>query len=76
MKRDDIKASHDEPHPVSDGRPYPGEISIANPNALIASFRVLSDAQPGATIHVVAQATDNRTPALVHYQQMMITVEK
>ncbi len=55
---------------------YPGDISIVNPNALIASFQVPADAEVGATIQVLVEATDNGTPALTHYQQIVITVAK
>lgn len=54
---------------------YPGEIKILNSAALKTSFRVPDDAEPGATIHVVAEATDNGSPALTHYQHMIITVQ-
>jgi hypothetical protein len=55
---------------------YPGEIKIADPTALKTSFQVPADAAPGATIHVVVEATDDGTPALTHYQHMVISVEK
>lgn len=55
---------------------YPGAIKIAAPTALKTSFQVPADAEPGATIHVVVEATDNGTPALTHYRHLVITVEK
>ncbi len=53
---------------------YPGEIVIDRANALQASFQVPSDAQPGVTIHIVAEATDNGSQPLTHYQHLVITV--
>ena len=53
---------------------YPGEIKIANPTALKTSFQVPGDAKPGATIHVIVEATDNGSPALTHYQHVIATV--
>ena len=53
---------------------YAGDIKIADPNALKTSFQVPADAKPGDTIHVVAEATDNGTPTLTHYQDVIITV--
>ena len=55
---------------------YPGDISITNPNALTASLQVPADAEVGATIQVLIEATDNGTPPLTHYQQIVITVAK
>jgi predicted secreted protein len=54
---------------------YPGEITIGDPTALKTSFVVPEDAQPGATIHVVVEATDDGTPPLTYYQHLILTVE-
>jgi hypothetical protein len=54
---------------------YPGEIKIVTPAALNTSFEVPADAQPGATIHVIVEATDNGTPPLTHYQHVVVTVQ-
>jgi hypothetical protein len=53
---------------------YPGEIKIDNPNELKTSFQVPEDAKPGATIHVIVEATDNGSPALTYYQRVIATV--
>ena len=59
----------------NDAETYPGDISIADPAALAASFRVPGDAKPGQTIHVILEATDNGTPPLTRYQRVVVTVQ-
>jgi hypothetical protein len=54
---------------------YAGEIKIADPAALKTSFQVPADAKSGDTIHVVAEATDNGTPTLTRYQDIIVTVK-
>ena len=54
---------------------YPGQVEITNPSSRIASFVIPGDAQPGATIHVVVEATDSGTPAMTHYQEVIVTVQ-
>ncbi len=54
---------------------YPGEVKMADPAALKTSFQVPADAQPGSTIHIIAEATDGGTPPLTRYQHLIITIE-
>jgi hypothetical protein len=53
---------------------YPGEVSLADPSALVTSVRVPADAKPGQTIHVVLEATDHETPPLTRYKRVVLTV--
>jgi hypothetical protein len=54
---------------------YAGDVTIADPAALKTSFQVPADAKSGDTNHVVAEATDNGTPTLTHYQDIIVTVK-
>jgi hypothetical protein len=42
-----------------DAGTYPGEIRFSDEGALRTTFRVPDDAQPGQTIHIILEATDN-----------------
>jgi len=53
---------------------YPGDVTLASPTSLAASFQVPSDAKPGQTIQLVLEATDNGTPPLTRYQRVVVTV--
>lgn len=55
---------------------FPGDIAIANPNALQCRVTIPKDAIAGQTIHVILQATDNGKPSLTRYQRVIITVKK
>jgi Cellulose-binding Sde182, nucleoside hydrolase-like domain/Cellulose-binding protein Sde0182, C-terminal domain len=59
----------------NDAGTYPGDITLAHPEALTTSFRVPDDAKPGQTIDVILQATDNGTPSLTRYQRVIVTVQ-
>jgi hypothetical protein len=39
-----------------------------------ATFTVPSDAQPGQTIHLILEVTDDGAPALTSYQRVIATV--
>jgi hypothetical protein len=39
------------------------------------SFPVPADAKPGDTIHLILEVTDDGTPALKHYQRVIVTVK-
>lgn len=52
---------------------YEGEVPIETEGAK-ASLVVPADGQPGATIHVICEVTDNGTPALTRYQRIVITL--
>jgi len=53
---------------------YPGDVTLASPTSLAASFQVPSDAKPGQTIQLVLEATDDGTPPLTRYQRVVVTV--
>ena len=59
----------------NDAGTYPGDITIADPSALATTFQVPADAQPGQTIHIILEATDNGTPALTRYQRVVVRVQ-
>ena len=56
-----------------DAGTYPGKVSISDADALRVQVLVPQDARPGQTIHLIAEATDNGTPALTRYQRIIIT---
>ena len=53
---------------------YPGKIALSNTTMLSTSFQAPEDAEPGNTIHLILEATDNGTPALTRYQRIIFTV--
>jgi len=55
---------------------YPGTVTIDTPTSLVASVRVPVDAQPGQTIQLVLEATDNGSPALTRYQRVTISIAR
>ena len=55
---------------------YPGDVSVSAPTSLVARLQVPSDAEPGQTIQLVLEATDNGTPALTSYQRIIVTVTR
>jgi hypothetical protein len=59
----------------NDAGTYAGDIALADAKALATSFTVPADAQPGQTIHVILEGTDNGTPALTRYQRVVVTVQ-
>ncbi len=59
----------------NDAGTYPGDITIADPAALTTMFKVPPDAQPGQTIHVILEATDNGSPAMTRYQRVVVRVQ-
>ncbi len=54
---------------------YSGDVGFSDPTALSTTFRVPNDAQPGHTIHVILEATDNGTPPLTHYQRLIVSIQ-
>jgi hypothetical protein len=54
---------------------YPGDIHFSDEAALGTSFRVPDDAQPGQTIHIILEATDNGTPPLTRYQRLIVRIQ-
>jgi hypothetical protein len=59
----------------NDAGTYPGDVTIADPNALSTTFRVPEDAAAGQTIHLILEATDDGTPSLTRYQRVIVTVK-
>ena len=58
----------------ADADSYEGEIAIQGDGPQ-ASFTVPEDAAPGATIHIVVEATDGGTPPLTRYGRVIVTVQ-
>ncbi|GAB2944779.1 DUF1593 domain-containing protein [Streptomyces heilongjiangensis] len=54
---------------------YPGSVAIGRSDTLHPSFTVPADAQPGQTIHLILQVTDEGTPPLTGYQRVIATVK-
>ena len=59
----------------NDAGTYPGDITLSDPNALVTTFQVPNDAQPGQTIHIILEGTDNGTPSLTRYQRVIVRVQ-
>jgi hypothetical protein len=53
---------------------YPRPIALASPAGLAAVLQVPADARPGDTIHLLAEATDDGTPALTRYARVIVRV--
>ncbi|MGD6748092.1 nucleoside hydrolase-like domain-containing protein [Streptomyces sp. BH106] len=54
----------------------PGTVGITRRDGGAARFTVPKDAEPGQTVHLILQATDDGTPALTHYQRVVVTVRR
>ena len=54
---------------------YTGTITLDSTEGLITSFRIPADAKPGATIHIIAEASDNATLSLTRYARAVVTVK-
>ena len=55
---------------------YPGQVTFSNANALAMTMQAPADATAGQTIHLVLEATDNGTPALMRYQRVVVSVTR
>ncbi|WP_313554808.1 DUF1593 domain-containing protein [Miniimonas arenae] len=53
---------------------YPGSALALTQDGGNVTFQVPADATPGQTIHLILEATDDGTPALTHYQRVVITI--
>jgi hypothetical protein len=53
---------------------YPNKVEIGNADTLQAEVLLPKEAAAGQTIHVILEATDNGSPALTHYQRVIIEV--
>ena len=52
---------------------YPGKVEVSASDGGSTALRIPTDAEPGQTIHVILEATDNGTPALTQYQRVVIS---
>jgi hypothetical protein len=59
----------------NDAGTYPGDITLSDAAALTTEFRVPNDAQPGQTIHVILEATDDGAPRLTRYQRVIVRIQ-
>ena len=59
-----------------DADSYAGAIALDRRDGLSTSFRIPADARPGDTVHIIAEATDNGSPALTHYARVVVTVRQ
>jgi hypothetical protein len=53
---------------------YPSTVRLSAIDDNSTAFQIPRDAEPGQTIHVILEAKDNGSPALTHYQRVVITV--
>ncbi len=54
---------------------YPEPVSIAGADQPEAQLRVPADIQPGQTIHVICEITDDGSPPLTRYRRVIVTCE-
>jgi len=57
-----------------DAGTYPGDVAIADAASAETTVQIPGDAQPGQTIHVILEATDNGSPSLTRYQRVVVTI--
>ena len=50
------------------------ELALEGADGAMVSFTVTSDAKPGETFHLILEAQDGGTPALRHFQRVILTV--
>ena len=55
---------------------YPGRVAVGDPAARSTDLRIPPDAQPGETLHLILEATDDGTPALTRYRRVVVTVRR
>ncbi|XVU30481.1 hypothetical protein ACQPZJ_22115 [Actinoplanes sp. CA-054009] len=58
----------------SDADTYAGTIALSASDKSTISLTVPTDATTGDTIHLIFEVTDGGTPALKHYQRVILTV--
>lgn len=54
--------------------PYPGHVMIENAGEIDASLVIPADAEPGQTIHVFCEVTDDGAPPLTRYERVVMMV--
>jgi hypothetical protein len=59
----------------TDADTYPGTVTLNDANTPTTSFTVPADAVAGQTIHLILEVTDDGSPALKHYQRVIVTVK-
>lgn len=57
-----------------DASSYAGELSLQAGENGQASFNVPADANPGDTLHLIVEATDNGTPQLTRYGRVIVRI--
>jgi len=57
-----------------DAGTYTQSVVIPNDASLDTRLQIPTDAQPGQTIHLILEATDNGTPSLTRYQRVIVTI--
>jgi hypothetical protein len=60
----------------TDAGTYQGTVTLNGADKPTASFTVPTDAAPGTTIHLIFEVKDDGTPALKHYQRVIVTVAR
>lgn len=59
-----------------DAGTYPGTVTFSDATSLVSSITVPADANPGQTVHLLLQVTDDGMPALTRFQRVIVTVGK
>ena len=59
----------------TDADTYPGVVTLTGADTPTTTFTVPADARHGDTIHLILEVTDDGTPALKHYQRVIVTVK-
>lgn len=50
-------------------------LALEGADSAQVSFMVPADAPSGSTLHLILQGTDSGTPALTHFQRVIVTVQ-
>lgn len=58
----------------TDAGTYKGEVPVASSADGTARFTVPANAKSGDTIQIIAEATDNGSPALTRYEKVVVTI--
>jgi hypothetical protein len=63
-------------YPEAGRNPYPGNVKMENAGEMDASLAIPADANPGQTIHIICEVTDNGTPPLTRYARVVMKVAR
>ncbi|MGH1559834.1 hypothetical protein ACRAWD_23250 [Caulobacter segnis] len=55
---------------------YAGDVALSASDGLSTKLVAPTDAKPGDTLHILAEATDDGAPALTRYAHVVVTVVK